>query len=461
MTSAQWLRPVIKGLLRVAFRVYYRSIRVQGMERFPPTGPVLLVANHPSSLLDPAVLVYLLSRPVHFGAKHTLFKGPFGAVLEAFGAIPLVRAQDDRRAMRRNLEAFERYAELLREGRVTAIFPEGLTQDDPHLSPVKTGAARIALQAEDGADFTLQLTVVPVGLQFEPRRRFRADAFVRFGEPFTISDLAPLHAEVRRRAVQVLTDRIDVALKGVAYHIESTERIPLVERLTDVYFRRAGHTGIAGVKGRGLRGELLQKMAACVNHYAEADPESVADVERALARYEGLREAAGIDRRLLEEPSRLLPGPLAPVQAAAEAILGLVPALFGFLTGAIPYFAAKRFAERASARDSNVAALSFRQILAGAVAFPLVYGLEIAWVWQSFSGVVTIAFGGAADSSRVVLPRLDTTHAQIVSPSRWSPRRVAQARCRGAGPRGAGSAPPADGTHARSVPYRSARMESL
>lgn len=83
MTSRPWLRPVIKGLLRLAFRVYYRSIQVQGMEHFPREGPVLLVANHPSSLLDPAVLVYLLSRPVHFGAKHTLFTGPFGAVLEA------------------------------------------------------------------------------------------------------------------------------------------------------------------------------------------------------------------------------------------------------------------------------------------------------------------------------------------------------------------------------------------
>ena len=150
MTSRPWLRPVIKGLLRLAFRVYYRSIQVQGMEHFPREGPVLLVANHPSSLLDPAVLVYLLSRPVHFGAKHTLFSGPFGAVLEAFGAIPLVRAQDDRRPMERNLEAFERFTALLGEGRVTAIFPEGLPQDEPHLSPVKTGAARIALQAEDG-----------------------------------------------------------------------------------------------------------------------------------------------------------------------------------------------------------------------------------------------------------------------------------------------------------------------
>ena len=392
MTSRPWLRPVIKGLLRLAFRVYYRSIQVQGMEHFPREGPVLLVANHPSSLLDPAVLVYLLSRPVHFGAKHTLFSGPFGAVLEAFGAIPLVRAQDDRRPMERNLEAFERFTALLGEGRVTAIFPEGLTQDEPHLSPVKTGAARIALQAEDAAGFTLKLTVVPVGLQFEPRRRFRADAFVRFGEPFTISDLAPRHAEAPRRAVQELTDRIDAALKRVAYHIESTEQIPLVERLADVYARRAGRTGIAGVRGRGLRGELLQRIAACLNHYAGADPKAVEHVERALAHYERLRERAGIDRRLLEEPARLLPGPLAPVQATAEAIIGLVPALFGLLTGAIPYFATKRFAHRASARDGNIAALSFRHILAGGVMFPLVYGLEIAWVWQALSDVVTVVF---------------------------------------------------------------------
>ena len=294
--------------------------------------------------------------------------------------------------MRRNLEAFDQYAALLREGRVTAIFPEGLTQDDPHLAPIKTGAARIALQAEGAADFTLQLTVVPVGLQFEPRRRFRADAFVRFGTPFTIGDLAPHHAEAPRRAVKELTERIGEALKRVAYHVESTDRIPFVERLADVYFRRARRTGIAGVRGRGLRGELLQKMAACLNHYAETDPESVTEVEHALEHYERLREKAGLDRRLLEEPSRLLPGPLAPVQATAEAVLGFVPAVFGFVTGAIPFYAARLFARRSSASDGNLAALSFRHVLAGTIAFPLAYGLEIAWIWRNFSGAATIMF---------------------------------------------------------------------
>ena len=386
------LRLLIRGLLRVAFRVYFRSIQVQGLERLPGQGPVLLVANHPNSLLDPAVLVTLLPRPVYFAAKHTLFKGSLRAVLEAFGAIPLVRAQDDPQAMGRNAGAFKRFEALLREGRVAAIFPEGLTQDDPHLAPVKAGAARIALQAEAAADFNLRLTVVPVGLQFEPRRQFRGDVFVRFGEPFTIGDLAHRYAEDPRQTARELTDRISAGIRRVAYHVDSAERVPFVERLVDVYFWRARRTGITGVRGRGLRGELKQKMAACLNHYAEADPDAVAEVERELKRYERLRDKAGVDRRLLEEPSHLLPGPLAPVQATAEALLGALPALFGFLTGAVPYFATKSVARRASRREGNVATLSLSHVLVGAVAFPLVYGLEVAWVWSELSGVATLTF---------------------------------------------------------------------
>ena len=114
------------------------------------------MANHPNSLVDPVILAHLLPRTLHFGAKHTLFSGPLRPVLEVFGAIPLVRAQDDPRGGRRNLEALDRYAELLGQKLGTAIFPEGLSQDDPQVAPIKTGAARIALMAESGADFSQQ-----------------------------------------------------------------------------------------------------------------------------------------------------------------------------------------------------------------------------------------------------------------------------------------------------------------
>jgi glycerol-3-phosphate O-acyltransferase/dihydroxyacetone phosphate acyltransferase len=122
---ASGLRVLTRSLLHVALRVYYRSIHVQGIERCPARGPVLLVPNHPNSLLDPAILIGVIPRPVHFGAKHSLFKGPLRTVLKAFDAIPLVRASDDPRAMRRNVQSLERFEALLRKGRVAALFPEG------------------------------------------------------------------------------------------------------------------------------------------------------------------------------------------------------------------------------------------------------------------------------------------------------------------------------------------------
>jgi hypothetical protein len=107
------------------------------------------------------------------------------------------------------------------------------------------------------------------------------------------------------------------------------------------------------------------------------------EVERDLKRYERLRDAAGLDCRLIEEPARLLAGPFAPVQAAAEAAAGLAPALFGLLTSAVPYFATKRLARRLSRRQGSSVGLSLNHMLIGAVMFPIAYGLEVAVLSRS------------------------------------------------------------------------------
>ena len=96
--------------------------------------------------------------------------------------------------------------------------------------------------------------------------------------------------------------------------------------------------------------------------------------------------------RLLEEPSLLLSGPLAPIQAVTETVLGALPALFGFVTGAVPYYLTRALSRHIALQKRHFSALSLTHILAGAIAFPLTYAVEIWWVWKNSSDAATLVF---------------------------------------------------------------------
>jgi len=376
------VRVLVRFFLRLAFRVYFRRVWVRDSERVPASGPLLLVANHPNSLLDPGLLIHILDRPIHFGARLGLFATPLGPVLRALGAIPIVRLQDDPRGMRQNLSAIRTYASLLGEGRVTAIFPEGISQDSSRLAPLRNGAARIALDAEASQGFQLGLAIVPVGLQFDPRRRFRGEAFIRFGEPFGVGNLGALYMERPREAQRVLTGKIEAAMTVLAVHVEDPGRAWLVDRLSDVYLKRVRMTGIFGTGKEGLRGELRYRMAACLNYFSRVDPTVVGEAEARLRRYERLRSAAGVGVRLVEEPVGLIDGPLAPIQAGVEIALGFVPALAGLATSGVPYAATRTLARTIVRRNRHLPSLSSIQVFVGAIIFPLAWSAEIGMVWM-------------------------------------------------------------------------------
>lgn len=65
-----------RRLARSLMRLYYPIIGVSHRECIPRSGPVLFVANHPNSLVDPPVIGWVTQRPVHFDAKAPLFKLP-------------------------------------------------------------------------------------------------------------------------------------------------------------------------------------------------------------------------------------------------------------------------------------------------------------------------------------------------------------------------------------------------
>jgi 1-acyl-sn-glycerol-3-phosphate acyltransferase len=115
-----------RWLVRGLVRFYYPRIEVEGAERLPASGPLLLAANHPNSLIDPVVVGIAVRRPVRLLAKAPLFELPvLGGVLRSGGMIPAYRAVDDPRAVRRNLESLDRAARAMaEERRWWASFPK-------------------------------------------------------------------------------------------------------------------------------------------------------------------------------------------------------------------------------------------------------------------------------------------------------------------------------------------------
>ena len=86
---------MIRRLIDVVVRLFFRRLEVTGREHVPRTGPVIFILNHPNALMDPLVLINQAGRPVSFLAKEPLFRMPvLGSMVKAMDAIPVHRKMD-------------------------------------------------------------------------------------------------------------------------------------------------------------------------------------------------------------------------------------------------------------------------------------------------------------------------------------------------------------------------------
>jgi len=120
------------------------NLEIEGREKVPPEGGVVLAANH-RSYLDPVVLALVSPRKMNFMAKEELFNNPlFGYLISRLGAFPLRRDRIDRRAYQKALM-------VLREGRILALFPEGTRSLSGRLGDLKEGSVKIGKVLPPGA----------------------------------------------------------------------------------------------------------------------------------------------------------------------------------------------------------------------------------------------------------------------------------------------------------------------
>ena len=76
-----------RSAARLLLRAYYPDLVVEGADN-APDGPLLVVANHPNSLVDPVLVSVFLPRKIHWLAKHTLFAGRIMRAALTSAALP-------------------------------------------------------------------------------------------------------------------------------------------------------------------------------------------------------------------------------------------------------------------------------------------------------------------------------------------------------------------------------------
>jgi 1-acyl-sn-glycerol-3-phosphate acyltransferase len=196
-------------------RVFFREIEIVGRERLPRGRPLLIVANHVNSLVDSMLVAAFLGRRPRILAKSTLWRHPVMApLLVLAGALPVYRRQDGTNTAE-NLGTFRRCRRALAGGGAVLLFPEGTSHSHPYRLPLKTGAARIALETEQ-CHGPLGLRIVPVGLSYEAKGTFRSRVLIEVGAPLDPTPEAARYAREGRAAVRALTQRIASALDAVA-----------------------------------------------------------------------------------------------------------------------------------------------------------------------------------------------------------------------------------------------------
>jgi len=299
---------------------------------------VLVTANHPNALIDPLVVFRTAGRVVRPLAKAPLFEQALvGTVLKGLGGLPVYRRQDDPALMHLNDTTFDAAIAALHAGEAVQIFPEGQSHSGPSLAPLRTGAARIALMAEERAGWSLGLAVVPVGLTYVRKSTFRGRALATVGEPLSVVGYREDWEEDPQEAARALTEEITRRLEEVTLNLQAPQDHELVEVAERLYARQKGLVGWREREALADRLPRLQAFGRGLAWLRSNDPARYASLARAVARYHRLIALFGASEG--DVPPRYTVGAVLRYvvrQSTALALL-LIPAAVGVLAWVLPY----------------------------------------------------------------------------------------------------------------------------
>lgn len=360
----------LKFLVSIGIRFYYKEIKIINKSNLPDNGPCIYIANHPNTLMDAWMIGYVSKMPIYFMAKGTLFSSSFKSkILRSLNMIPINRRGDEQAKGVSNAASFESCYQILKEGKCLLIFPEGTSFLERHLRELKSGTARIALEAEHRNANKLGIKIIPLGLNYIDADRFRSRVLIHIGKAISLENYYNEYEKNQSLAAKKLTELFRIRLEQVLVSSSEKEDELLVEDLYAIFSSKYIKNNSKGAEGDY---QLLKQIRDKINELSITEPWKINEIKSILLELKSKLSQYEIRADFLDRRFRMRMFLRQIVVSLLFLLIGLPIFIFGIIHNIIQYKLTDLLVPRLTKDIEYYAPLS---VLVGLILYPLTYCL--------------------------------------------------------------------------------------
>jgi glycerol-3-phosphate O-acyltransferase / dihydroxyacetone phosphate acyltransferase len=323
--------------------------------------------------MDPIVTASLLKQPIYFIAKSTVFGSKFqNWLLHKMHLIPINRREDSPEQTVSNKEAFAATYEALEQNKTILIFPEGNSFNQRRLRKLKTGTARMALNAETADNNTSGIRILPVGLNYSAPTRFRSKVFVNIGEPICIADYAADFKQDEQATVLALTEEMKLRMEQLIIHTPTDEEDELAKQVKILYKDRIAADAPTTMPPHEHDFRMSRAIIRSINYFSQTDPKRVAALKKSISNYMLELKRLSLRDALLGKGKAVVVRQ--SVLGLMYMILGFPVYLYGLVHNYIPYIIPSKVAQAITKEQEWRSPI---MLSVGIFTFPIFYVLEV------------------------------------------------------------------------------------
>lgn len=315
--------------------VFYRKVIIVNKQNIPKDANVIFTPNHQNALMDALALLFTIPRRLVFMARSDIFAKPaVAAILYFIKILPIYRSRDGKGSVQKNEAIFARTVDVLTAGSGLVLLPEGSHEGVHKIRPLKKGFARIAFQTEENNNFSLDLKIVPVGIDYSNYQDFRTTLLVNFGLAISVSDYYDQFKENPALAINALKGDLEVKMKALIVDIESKEYYELYDLLRDIHNNKMRLAMGLPKRNHLNKFKADREFISLLAHFEKDNPAEMPSLDTLVKSYTVKRKQFGFTNELIEK------GGVSIVSLLLKSVLLLVAFpvfVFGFLNNMLPW----------------------------------------------------------------------------------------------------------------------------